>query len=365
MSRRSAAPGDDRRWVFNRLAEEYRHRPPYPAALVERLLALAGGPGARIAELGAGTGLLAVPLARAGVHVMAVEPARRMLDVLRAEGVPGLEPVHASAEETGLPGGAFQLVVLADALQWVDPDRGGREAARLMADEGGVIINITDSGAGKAWTGYPAYSISKGALETLTRLQARALAPRIRVNAVAPGLVLPAEGFPAQEWQRLNQRVPLKQPVAVESIARGGECGGVVSAAAAGIYVVHPEVDLAVEAAAAQGHRVLQLVLSALPVEGVQPLLPAFAQAAAAANFVLHERHQALPVPVCALQPKNQPRQPSTALPQTGSLPGRAEFLSAQPGVSPCGWHTLGAHSILCQLLCHRFLACAAPLPSG
>ncbi len=95
----------------------------------------------------------------------------------------------------------------------------GREAAHLMMEEGGVIINITDSGAGKTWTRYPAYSISKEALETLTRLQARTLAPNIRVNAVAPGLVLPAEGFPADEWQRLNQRVPLRQPVNAESIA--------------------------------------------------------------------------------------------------------------------------------------------------
>lgn len=140
VSRRSASPRDDRRWVFNRLAADYRHRPGYPAPLVDRLLALAGGPGARVADLGAGTGHLALPLARGGARVAAVEPARAMLEALRAAAASGVEPIHAAAEETGLPAGGFDLVVLADALQWVDPDRAGREAARLLAQGGAVAV---------------------------------------------------------------------------------------------------------------------------------------------------------------------------------------------------------------------------------
>ena len=140
VSRRSASPQDDRRWVFNRLAAEYRHRPGYPPALLARLRALGGGPGSRVAELGAGTGLLSLPLARLGARVVAVEPARAMLEALRARAAPGVEPIHAAAEETGLPSGCFDLVVLADALQWIDPDRGGREAARLLAPGGALAV---------------------------------------------------------------------------------------------------------------------------------------------------------------------------------------------------------------------------------
>jgi SAM-dependent methyltransferase len=142
VSRRSVPVSDPKRWIFNRLARDYRARPGFPPPVVARVAALAGGPGARVADLGAGTGALAIPLARAGLSVHAVEPARAMLDVLRSEaaGLDGIAPIHAAAEDTGLAAGAFDLVVLADALQWVDPERAGREVARLLAPGGAVAI---------------------------------------------------------------------------------------------------------------------------------------------------------------------------------------------------------------------------------
>jgi SAM-dependent methyltransferase len=142
VGRRSVSLADERRWVFNRLASAYDARPPYPAALVERLAALAGGRGARVADLGAGTGALALPLAARGLRVAAVEPARAMLDALRRRVAPDLplEPVHATAEATGLAGGSFALVLLADAVHWVDPALAGAEAARLLAPGGAVAV---------------------------------------------------------------------------------------------------------------------------------------------------------------------------------------------------------------------------------
>ena len=92
-----------------------------------------------------------------------------------------------------------------------------QEASKKMTN-GGSIINITDIGAQKAWSRYPSYTVSKAALESLTKILARALAPKIRVNAIAPGFVLQSDIVPAEEWNRLIGRVPLKRPARTEEI---------------------------------------------------------------------------------------------------------------------------------------------------
>lgn len=145
MGRRGISVDEKDRWVFNRLAAAYRARPAYPPALVERLRALATeGPGdGRVVDLGAGTGQLAIPLSASGLTVDAVEPAQAMLDVLRANAPPGapVNPVHAAAEDTALPSAGYSLAVLADALQWVDPELTGHELSRLV-QPGGVVAVV-------------------------------------------------------------------------------------------------------------------------------------------------------------------------------------------------------------------------------
>jgi NAD(P)-dependent dehydrogenase (short-subunit alcohol dehydrogenase family) len=93
-----------------------------------------------------------------------------------------------------------------------------QECARKMS-KGGLIVNITDVGAQKAWSRYPSYTVSKAALESLTKVLARGLAPKIRVNAIAPGFVLQSDIVSEEEWQRLIQRIPLKRAARPEEIA--------------------------------------------------------------------------------------------------------------------------------------------------
>ena len=92
-----------------------------------------------------------------------------------------------------------------------------QECSKKMP-EGGLIVNITDVGAQKTWSRYPSYTVSKSALESLTKILARALAPRIRVNAIAPGFVLQSGIVTSAEWERLIGRIQLKRPARTDEI---------------------------------------------------------------------------------------------------------------------------------------------------
>lgn len=92
-----------------------------------------------------------------------------------------------------------------------------QQAARRMTS-GGLIVNITDIGSQKAWSRYPSYTVSKAGLESLTKMLARAFAPDIRVNAIAPGLVLPSDVVTEEQWQKLVERLPLKRAATLDEI---------------------------------------------------------------------------------------------------------------------------------------------------
>jgi len=83
-------------------------------------------------------------------------------------------------------------------------------AGRLMQRQGhGKIVNLADIGGVKIWADYLPYSVSKAGLIALTRGLAKALAPAVQVNAIAPGVVLLPEAATAEERTRAVRRIPL------------------------------------------------------------------------------------------------------------------------------------------------------------
>ena len=126
-------------------------RPAYPDEAVAALIDAAqrargvdalgqGGP-LRAADIGAGTGKMSELLARGGLLVDAVEPSEAMR--AQASSIEGVTWHGGVAEDTGLPNGVYDIVVFAQSWHWMDPERAGLEAARILAPGGalGIVWN--------------------------------------------------------------------------------------------------------------------------------------------------------------------------------------------------------------------------------
>ncbi len=92
------------------------------------------------------------------------------------------------------------------------------QQAYARMERGSLIVNVSDVGASKVWSRFPTYTTSKRALDSLTEVLARSYAPNVRVNAIAPGLVLPSKNVSPEEWEKLIERLPIKRMATLDEI---------------------------------------------------------------------------------------------------------------------------------------------------
>jgi SAM-dependent methyltransferase len=134
---------------FARTASDYaRHRAGFPSELLDRLAASGiARAGARVVDLGTGTGSLARLFAQHGCEVTGVDIAAPLLEQARRldrEAGVEIDYVETPAEATGLPDGAFDVVSAGQCWHWFDRPAAAREVARLLTDGGSVVIAHLD-----------------------------------------------------------------------------------------------------------------------------------------------------------------------------------------------------------------------------
>ena len=91
-----------------------------------------------------------------------------------------------------------------------------RDFAKLV--EKGNIINVLDTKAIKNSYFYAAYTLSKKSLLEFTKMAANEFGPDIRVNAIAPGLILEPEGKTSEYLDKMAENIPLKKRGSLEEI---------------------------------------------------------------------------------------------------------------------------------------------------
>lgn len=93
-------------------------------------------------------------------------------------------------------------------------------AARAMGRRGGVVINISDHMGFESWPDFVPHGVSKAGVAAMTHALAAALAPRVRVNAVAPGFVLAPAGYSAVKARAFARSTPLRRLGSPDDVAR-------------------------------------------------------------------------------------------------------------------------------------------------
>ena len=130
---------------FGRTAGDYaKHRAGFPPRFFDELRSRGiGVAGQRVLDLGTGTGTVARGLALGGAEVTGLDPSEPLLEQAREldrQAEVSITYVVATAEETGLPGGSFDVITAGQCWHWFDRPRAASEVMRLLKPGGWLVI---------------------------------------------------------------------------------------------------------------------------------------------------------------------------------------------------------------------------------
>lgn len=147
--------------------------------------------------------------------------ARLIDDVIHAYGQLDLL-VNSAAVMQRTPIGTVTAQVWDDmfALNLRAPFLLSQAAAPHLEQTNGSIVNIADLAAFEAWPEYIPHSITKAGVVQMTRGLAHALAPAVRVNAIAPGAVLLPESWSDADAKHFADSTPLKRLGSPDDVAQ-------------------------------------------------------------------------------------------------------------------------------------------------
>ncbi|MFJ5291264.1 class I SAM-dependent methyltransferase [Streptomyces sp. NPDC088348] len=133
---------------FNAAAAAYAaNRPSYPPALLDAVEELAGRPlaGARVADIGAGTGIATALLQERGARIVAVEPGDGMTEQFRRT-LPRVPVVRGDGNSLPLADASADFITYAQSWHWTDPARSAPEAMRVLRPGGALALwwNVSD-----------------------------------------------------------------------------------------------------------------------------------------------------------------------------------------------------------------------------
>ena len=94
-----------------------------------------------------------------------------------------------------------------------------QRAAPALGAAHGCIVNIADLAAFETWPAYVPHTMTKAAIVQMTRALAHALAPAVRVNGIAPGVIMLPEGWTEKDGEHLRATTPLARLGSPEDVA--------------------------------------------------------------------------------------------------------------------------------------------------